>query len=296
MGLTNFLKGLFGGAGGADQGHKIEELARRLKIPLSELQFTLVSYTEFQVPKRSGGVRVIMAPAPKLKTLQRLILRKVLGRLKCHASVTGFERHHSIVTNAICHTGKAVVVRMDLKDFFPSTKVERVAEYFKKIGWNKEAREALVRLCAHKGGLPQGAPTSPRLTNLVNHRMDARLHALAANCDAVYTRYADDLTFSFKRDDSSAVRNLISFAKTIVADEGYQLHEKKKLHIRRQHDRQLVTGLVVNQRINLPRPTRRWLRAVEHHLATNRLATLSPDQLDGWRSLQSMIATQSQAS
>jgi hypothetical protein len=107
---------------------------------------------------------------------------------------------------------------------------------------------------------------------------------------AAYTRYADDLTFSFPGDDAGSIHRIVFLVKRIVKDEGYEVHMKKKLHIRRQHDRQQVTGLVVNERLNLPRSVRRRLRAIEHHLRTGRTATLTPAQLTGWKALQAMIA------
>ncbi len=224
--------------------------------------------------------------------MQRRILHRLLGRLRVHPCVTGFEKGHSIVTNAVCHQGKAVVIRMDIRDFFANTSAKRVRKYFQTIGWNREATEILVRLCTYENGLPQGAPTSPRLANLVNYGLDAHLEGLAKRFGGAYTRYADDLTFSFDQDGPTQHHPVISVSKLILASEGYSLHMKRKLHIRRQHERQLVTGLVVNVRPALPRETRRWLRAVEHRASTGGNPTLSEGQREGWHALQSMIETQ----
>jgi hypothetical protein len=196
---------------------------------------------------------------------------------------------------------------MDLKDFFPATKAKRVRAYFRKVGWDRPAAALLTRLCTFDGGLPQGAPTSPRLSNLVNYRLDARLTGLATRrrlhnprtagrieerpVGATYSRYADDLTFSFPTDDRTLVRYVVRMTGYIVGREGYEL--RRKLRVLRRHARQQVTGLVVNARVNLPRKTRRWLRAVEHRLATGRAATLTPAQLAGWRAFREMIARQS---
>jgi len=222
-----------------------------------------------------------------------------------------------------------VVVRFDLVDFFPSTRAARVRRYFRRIGWNRRATGVLVRLCTHEGGLPQGAPTSPRLSNLVNYRIDARLSGMAAALGGVYTRYADDITISLADDEREApwvihacpartfgletnadkVRFLRVFVGRVVAEEGYRLHRRKKLSVRRRHHRQTVTGLVVNDRVGRGRFTRRWLRAVEHRTrlaaegnsptstgATAYVArkrpTLTPAQLEGWRALRSMIDRQ----
>jgi len=308
MGLFEFLANLFGG----DSGYGVDELARRLDMEEADLRNVDVSYQEFSIPKKSGGSRTLHAPSDALKQLQRRILRRLLGKLKSHACATGFERGHSIVTNARTHVGREVVLRMDIRDFFPSTGRKRVENYFRKIGWNREASKLLTELTTWKGGLPQGAPTSPRLSNLVNYRMDARLEGLARSLNAAYSRYADDLTFSFAGDAMSgasvrsprtggivvaekpvsASRIAIGSVKAILADCGYKMHKRRKLNIRRRHQQQRVTGLVVNQAVNLPRKTRRWLRAVEHRLATTGQSSLTEQQLAGWRALQRMVERQ----
>ena len=276
-----------------DGGHGIDELARRLGMATEELLAVRPLYREFTIPKRAGGARKITAPDPALKAAQRRILRRLLSRLKCHPAATGFERGQSIVTNARAHAGKAIVVHMDLEGFFPNTKADRVSKYFEKLGWGRAAANVLEGLCTYQGGLPQGAPTSPRLSNLLNWRLDARLSGLAAKLGATYTRYADDITFSFPTDDPNVTHPVIGLTKHIVEQEGYRLHQRRKLHIRRRHDQQRVTGLVVNDRVDLPRKTRRWLRAVEHRAGTGGQPTLSPAQLGGWRALCAMIAKQS---
>ncbi|MGD8237890.1 MAG: reverse transcriptase family protein [Armatimonadota bacterium] len=292
MGIGEFFRRILGGE---DEGRGVNDLAYRLGMSEEELRAATIAYREFTVPKRSGGTRRIAAPEPDLKLLQRRILRRVLARLKCHPAATGFERGHSIVTNALSHVGRAVVIRMDLADFFGATRDRRVRDYFRAIGYNREASDLITRLCSYRGGLPQGAPTSPRLSNLVNYRLDARLAGLAERLGAAYTRYADDMTFSFPTDDRDAIGAVLGMTKYIARQEGYRLHMRRKLHIRRRHRQQLVTGLVVNESVKLPRRTRRWLRAVEHRAATGRRPTLSAEQLAGWRSLQSMIASQTRA-
>lgn len=274
-------------------GLTLADLSGRLGVGAEDLGRIQVVYREFIIPKKSGGQRRIHAPVPALRTLQRKILCRVLGRLKCHPCATGFERGHSIVTNARVHAGRAVVIRMDLKDFFTTTTSLRVQDYFQRIGWNQAAAELLTRVCTHEGGLPQGAPTSPRLSNLVNIKLDARLAGLSAKLGAAYTRYADDLTFSFGEDDPRAIHKLIDGVRRLARRAGYRVHRRKKFHIRRRHDRQVVTGLVVNQRARLARSRRRWLRAVEHRLALGRPASLTPAQMAGWRSFQRMVAAQS---
>ncbi|MBI1372408.1 MAG: hypothetical protein GC159_06565 [Phycisphaera sp.] len=317
MGLFGFIKGLLGGGAGdprkdptasfkrerpptseraapprrrgSRRPRDIAALAAWIGVGERELTRVSPSYQTFFIPKRNGDRRRIDAPSAELKTLQRRINRKLLRRLKTHRAATGFERGRSIATNAAAHTGNAVVVQMDIRDFFPSTTTQRVLDYFRAIGWEDDAARLLVDLTTHEGGLPQGAPTSPRLSNLVNHQLDARLDRLAARCHAAYTRYADDITFSFADGDPLVVRRVIRATKSILAEHGYRIHHRRKLHIRRRHERQVVTGLVVNDRANLPRHTRRWLRAVEHRLMTTGSATLTESQLAGWRALRQMI-------
>lgn len=272
-----------------------DELARRLGMSLPELQAVPIAYRKYAVPKRSGGQRTIAAPEAALKKVQRLILRRLLGKLRCHDAVTGFERGRSVVTHALPHRGRAVVIRMDIRDFFGTTPDRAVREFFSDLGWNSVSVSLLAKLCTFEGSLPQGAPTSPRLSNLVNFLMDLRLDALADTVGAVYTRYADDLTFSLASDNRDAIRGLLGSTKLIVRDFGYTLHQKRKLQIRRRHECQMVTGLVVNHRVNLPRKTRRWLRAVEHHLETGKPATLTAAQLAGWHALRGMVEKQAQA-
>jgi retron-type reverse transcriptase len=288
-----FFSRLFGSSKGSSSGHTVDELARRLGVTSDALRAVRPQYTRFNIPKRTGGTREILAPVPELKKLQRQILRRVLAKLKAHPNVTGFERNFSIVSNAIPHVDKEMVIHLDLKDFFTSTSAKRIEQYFRAIGWSSEAAALLIELVTYKGALPQGAPTSPRLSNLVNFKMDERLAGLAEEFDADYTRYADDLTFSLNRVSGEVRANSIIHAvKEIARDEGYALHIHKKLRIARKHDRQLVTGLVVNKKVNLPRSRRRWLRAVEHHAKTGKPTTITPQQLEGWRSLQSMIKAQ----
>ena len=275
-------------------GLGVDELARRLDLPQERILATDRSYEEYTIKKKSGGTRRISAPCGELKTLQRRILRRLLKKLQTHPLATGFQPGVSFVDNARCHQSQQVVIRLDLVHFFPSIKRDKVESYFRQIGWNRQAARLLTDLTTHHGELPQGAPTSPRLSNLVNFLFDVRLAKVAEDFGAVYTRYADDITFSLSGD--ADVHELIRRALLIIRWFGYRPHLHKKFDVRRKHQRQVVTGLVVNERAALPREKRRWLRAVEHRtqLASKGgylgpKPTLNPQQLMGWRSLQKMI-------
>ena len=288
--MLGWFKALF--QGGCDEN----ELASRMGMPLADIQKTSRNYRELKLPKKSRGrLRIIHAPNAELKSLQRRLLRRVLAKLRIHGQATGFRSGVSFVDNARCHQSQAVVVRIDLVDFFPSITAERVRQYFRGIGWGAGAAELLTSLMTFEEALPQGAPTSPCLSNLVNFRLDARLAAVAAKNQAVYTRYADDITFSLS-DASDSVGRLIYLALQVIREEGYRPHLKTKFDVRRQHQQQMVTGLVVNQRANLTRQRRRWLRAVRHRQQlcrrmgyTGPAPTITEEQLLGWESLQRMI-------
>jgi RNA-directed DNA polymerase len=205
-----------------------------------------------------------------------------------HPNALGFVRGRSAIDHARRHGGRAVVLRMDLEDFFGSTTEGRARRFFRET-WDDEAAGLLVALTTHRARLPQGAPTSPILSNVINNRMDSRLAGFAARRGVTYSRYADDITFSLDSDGVRLVRELIRFTKRVVTDDGYRLHERRKLHVRRRHQRQLVSGLVVNDWPRLPRERRRWLRAVEHHVASGQPMTLTAEQLAGWRAYRSMV-------
>lgn len=270
----------------------LDELARRLDLTPRELELLHPTYRHVAIPKQRGGQRQLAIPNPKLKATQRLILRRLLAKLRTHHTATGFQPGTSIANNAAAHVGMAVVIKMDLIDFFPATSAQRIEAYFQRIGWTPEAAALLSRLTTHDGGLPQGAPTSPRLSNLVNVVMDAQIERWVAYRRGVYTRYADDITISFPKDYPKRIRGTIQHVRRAAKAHGYTIHTRGKLRVVRRHQQQRVTSLVVNDKVNLTREKRRWLRAVEHRLRTTGQASLTPQQLAGWQSLQHMVKTQ----
>ena len=269
-------------------------LAVRLGLPIEILEGARLRYTQARIPKRSGGTRRLLIPNDETKELQRRILHRLLVRLRAHPAATGFERGRSIVDNARPHVGRHVVIKMDVIEFFPSTTVERVEAYFRRIGWNRKAAALLTRVVTHEGALPQGAPTSPRLSNLVNHGLDARLARRVTRRRGNYTRYADDITISFDRHrypwrEAKRVRGTIQYAARLLKAHGYRAHRNKKLKVLYRHRLQRVTGLVVNDKLQLPRATRRRLRAIRHRKATTGTCSLSDAQLQGWAAYEQMV-------
>jgi hypothetical protein len=229
-------------------------------------------YVEFSIPKARGGERVISAPRAPLKRAQRAILAQILARLPVHDACHGFVAGRSTVTNAAPHQRAAVVIKMDLHDFFPSIHFRRVAGLFRTIGYGAEVANLLAALTTHRpvledgtavwpGALPQGAPTSPAIANLVARRLDARLSGLAQRVGAAYTRYADDLTFSFAAEPEIPLGRLCWWIDGICQHEGFVEHAAKRRILRRGNQQQ-VTGIVVNSGLFVPREARRRFRAI----------------------------------
>ena len=270
----------------------LRDLAAKLKLPQADLVQHVVQYETTAIAKRNGGKRILHVPDRATKHLQRKLLQRLIGRLSIHDNVHGFRKGHSIVDNAAEHVGREVIVKLDVVDFFPSTNSKRVEGAFRGAGFNQKSAAVLTGLTCYEGGLPQGAPTSPALSNYVNKNMDAKLDKLAIGLGARYTRYADDLTFSFSRYLREDIHSLLISTGKILNYYGYRLNSKKK-RIVRQHRQQLVTGLVVNERVNLPRKTRRWLRSVGHRIETGGEATLTNSEFRGWLSLLKMVDPES---
>lgn len=222
-------------------------------------------YHPKEIKKRSGAARRLLAPKKTLKEAQRTVLKKILDLLPPTDPCHGFVRKRGIATNAAPHVGKEVVVHYDLRDFFPSITRGRVYGIFHRVcGYPHDVALTLAKLCTHKRRLPQGAPTSPALANLVCRRLDARLAGLAKRFKAAYTRYADDLTFSGGPDFASSLRVVIPAIKMIVRGEHFRL-APEKFRVTRPGAAQIVTGLTVNEKVAVPRRKRRLLRAIVHN-------------------------------
>jgi hypothetical protein len=237
-------------------------------------------------PRRKGRVRLIESPKPKLKTIQRAILREILDCIPSHPDVHGFRRGRSILSYAAVHVGKRVVLRFDLRDFFPSVRVSRVHAVFRTAGYPREVARLLTGLCTSRvprhvweqcpeprdsdaalaerlrqPHLPQGAPTSPALANLCAYRLDRRLNGLAQSVEAVYTRYADDLAFSGGELLERSARRFQVAVAVIAAEEGFDLHFQKSRFMRQGVCQQLC-GIVVNERPNIRRQVYDELKAI----------------------------------
>lgn len=257
-----------------------------------------IPYTHFTINKRNGTPRQIWSPIPRLKFVQRWILENILNNLMTHGAAHGFVRGKSIVTNATVHCNSALLIKLDVKDFFPSVHWRRVKGVFRHAGYPEQIATLLALLCTESPrqmvqqngktyyvalsdrALPQGAPTSPALTNIVCLNLDRRLTGLAEKIGLRYSRYADDLTFSLPA-NSTSIKNaaqpsdhnhligqLLGSVHKILQEEGFILNNDKTRVIRmgNQHN---VTGMVVNGEgvPRVPRKIKRMLRASLHNLA-----------------------------
>ncbi len=270
----------------------LQELARRLGVEADYLRRFIPAYAEIALPKRRGGHRTLHVPDKPTKKLQRRILHRLLLALEPHPAAIGFRRGKSIIDHAALHSGCDLILKCDIVDFFGSTLGTRVNAFFRRLGWDDEAAAILTRICCRENALPQGAPTSPALSNLVNRGIDRKLAHYAESIGMAYSRYADDLCFSYlteRRHSARRARGMLQYVRRTLKAYGYTVHGKQKTHFVRKHRRQLVCGLVVNDRPNLPREARRRLRAIRHRHATGKPATLTPEQLAGWSAYETMV-------
>lgn len=228
-------------------------------------------YQEFWMRKRSGGYRMISAPDKDLQAIQSTIYSRILSSVTIvHPAAVGFRCGRSVVDNAAPHLGKRYVLKMDIHDFFGSIRSPRVRQTFKKIGYPENVSKVLGALCCLHRHLPQGAPTSPALSNIVGYEMDRKLAALAAEYGVTYTRYADDLTFS---GDVFPKEQIIPQVKRIIRDEKFEPNHKKT-HFMNQSSRKIITGVSVASgvKLTIPKSRKREIRKNVYFILTKGLA------------------------
>ena len=276
-----------------------EELAGWLSLPLNRLLWFADGRAEFRKkesgrhydyrwsPKRSKDFRLIEAPKSQLKRIQRDIADGIIAHIPPHEAAHGFRVGHNIKSYVTPHAGKHFVMRMDLRDFFPTVTRARVAAILRSAGYPESVVGLLTDLVTVRTPnkvlgqypgtrtpnekfkaphLPQGAPTSPSLANLAAYRLDCRLAGLANRFGANYTRYADDLLFSGDRIFAKDAKRFHVFALSIILDEGFEIHPRKTHHMQRGV-RQSGAGLVLNQKVNTRRTDYEQLKAILHNCA-----------------------------
>jgi hypothetical protein len=246
-------------------------------------------YRHTWVKKARGGWRLLEAPKPHMKRIQRWVLRHVLGPIPPAPIAHGFVPGRDVRSFVAPHVGRAVVVRLDLEDFFASVGRARVVALLRRVGYPRAVARTLAGLCTaptpdavleahpredgdgarrfHTNArlrdphLPQGAPTSPALSNLAAWRLDRRLQALAARFGAAVTRYADDLAFGGDETFARSLRLFLPLVGAIAIEEGFRINYRKTRVMRRGR-RQQLCGLVINARPGIPRRERDNLRAL----------------------------------
>lgn len=217
-------------------------------------------YREFKIPKRSGGTRTITAPYPALLNCQTWIYENILTKVQIHSSAHGFTFNKSIISNAKVHVNQNHFLKIDLKDFFPSIKINQVITVFKSLGYTHKVSFYLASICCYGNELPQGASSSPILSNIVAISLDNRLMSYAKKFKLRYTRYADDLAFS---GDSIPVKH-IEYITNIINSCGFEVNEKKTILIQDKHKR-IVTGIsIAENEIKIPREYKRKLKLEIH--------------------------------
>lgn len=201
------------------------------------------NYQIIKIPKKNNGYRELTIPSINLKYAQQWILKNILNNIRISEYAVGFHRDRSILTNAKYHLNKECILNIDLENFFPSISFERVFRIFYYYGYTKEMSFFFAKLCCYNNGLPQGAPTSPYLSNIVCLKLDKRLSSIAKKFHATYSRYADDITFS----GSKNIQLMLPIVREIIIDEGFKINDKKT-RIQRNFHKQMVTGIVVNEK------------------------------------------------
>ena len=262
----------------------IGDLAAHLDLSVTELEWfadlhqrnpikgPLQHYHYRWIPRRKGPPRLLMEPKESLKITQRRILTTIINAIPLHDSAHGFVQGRSIKTFASEHTNQKTVLRMDLADFFPSISFSRVSGMFQVFGYRAKVANLLAGLCTHQPPrslarlnrhLPQGAPTSPALANIIAYRLDCRLAGLAKSAGLNYTRYADDLVFS-----GQTIRESFShLVGGIILEEGFSVHHRKT-RLMRSSTKQRVAGVIVNKHPNVDRKDFDRLKAILHNCAT----------------------------
>jgi len=220
-------------------------------------------YRTFRIPRKNRPARRIDAPRVALKVIQRWIHDHILPQMPIHEASTAYARTGGIFVNGARHVGSANLLRMDVRDFFPSIRPAVVSAAFLDLGFDAAVADQLTKLVTYREGLPQGAPTSPVLSNAVMFPTDVALTALADSWGAVYTRYADDIAFSSSTYRFSGVD--IEAVTSVIQEAGLTVNEQKTRIIGGGF-RHVVAGLSVSTRPMAPRSKRRAWRALFHNV------------------------------
>ena len=221
-------------------------------------------YRKVSLPKKGGGTRTLLVPSPILKKIQRAIVEKLLVFRPVSHYAKAYKLSASVKKNALPHVGKAKIVKLDILHFFDSILYSSVKDKaFPASLFDEKIRVLLSMLCYYRDSLPQGAPSSPIISNIVLFDFDEKIGAYCRERTITYTRYCDDLTFSGNFDETE----LIGFVKEELKSNGFFLNPRKTAIVPREK-RQTVTGIVVNEKLNVAKEYRRAIRQEMHYIET----------------------------
>lgn len=224
-------------------------------------------YFAAEIPKKKGGVRLINVPHPDLLNVQRWIYHSILKNLQTSQNATAYKKKNSIIQNAKPHLNSDCLLKIDIKDFFPSIEFSRIYYVFNQLGYSKKVSIYLTKLCLLDNKLPQGTPTSPALSNIVCNRLDNRLDKLCRKFDIKYTRYSDDFTFSGEK---LKIRFADYFLQ-IIQNEGFKVNTSKTQFIQKK-GRKIITGISISSgKMTIPKTKKREIRKIIYHLLTKGL-------------------------
>jgi len=258
----------------------VEDVAELLEVRKDRLIYHLYrrpdeeKYIVFKIPKKSGGKRTIKVPISSIKIIQRKLNKVFQAVYKQRNPAHGFIKRRNIISNASRHVNKRWVLNIDLKDFFPTITFQRIRGLLlsRQYRLGKAAATVLAQICCHEGNLPQGAPSSPMISNMICSKLDNELNEMSIKNGCVYTRYADDLTFStneeifpekLAKQDEDGETELGDEIDNIIKKNWFIVN-KYKVKLRRYDMRQEVTGLTVNKKVNVRRRYVKQIRAMLH--------------------------------
>lgn len=242
-------------------------------------------YRHFRIPRRGGGTRLLFEPDDNLKKVQGRILRVFLNPVEVHPAAMGFRLKKSIADHARAHAGASLIITSDLQDFFPATTAYRVRQWWCTQVESEQAAQLFTLLTTYRGSLPQGAPTSPALSNLVNSGMDEALTRRIQETGGVYTRYGDDMAFSWQTLHHPPPE-LERAVRRIVREYGYELHPEKGWCVSSLDDEPEITGVILRKdgTVTVSDTIREKIRELERSTTVHE----SP-QLAGYKGFQKMV-------
>lgn len=269
-----------------EQNHLALLLGLELEDMLSMVWGTESFYRTFKIRKRSGGSRQLSAPYPSLLKAQQWINDNILQTRELPNCVTGFRSGYSILDNARMHAGRDKLVKLDIENFFPSIDFRRVMFIFRQLGYSVKVSFLLSKLCTLNNKLPQGAATSPALSNIICSKMDKRFYGLCKKNRLRYTRYADDIAISGKSISDGLSRMFFE----IVESEGFKINAKK-VRFLDAGDRKIVTGIDISSgELRVTRKFRRELQRDVYFVWSAGLAThLSRKRIFNPRYIESLL-------